>query len=49
LVGEEGPDHDKRFRVEVLLNGNPIGSGTGTSKKRAEQDAARVALEGLNK
>ena len=49
LVGEEGPDHDKRFRVEVLLNGNPIGSGTGTSKKRAEQDAARVALEGLTK
>ena len=49
LVGEEGPDHDKRFRVEVLLNGNPIGSGTGTSKKRAEQDATRVALEGLNK
>ena len=49
LVGEEGPDHDKRFRVEVLLNGNPIGSGTGTSKKRAEQDAARVALESLTK
>jgi ribonuclease-3 len=49
LVGEEGPDHDKRFRVEVLLNGNPIGSGTGTSKKRAEQDAARAALEGFAK
>ena len=49
LGGEEGPDHDKRFRVEVLLNGSPIGSGTGTSKKRAEQDAARVALEGLSK
>ena len=49
LVGEEGPDHDKRFRVEVLLNGNAIGTGTGTSKKRAEQDAARVALEGFAK
>ncbi len=49
LVGEEGPDHDKRFRVEVLLNGSAIGSGTGTSKKRAEQDAARVALEGFAK
>ena len=49
LVGEEGPDHDKRFRVEVLLNGLCLGSGTGTSKKRAEQDAARVALEGLMK
>ena len=49
LVGEEGPDHDKRFRVEVLLNGLSLGSGTGTSKKRAEQDAARVALEGFVK
>ena len=48
LVGEEGPDHDKRFRVEVCLNGAVVGSGTGTSKKRAEQDAARAALEGLN-
>ena len=46
LVGEEGPDHDKRFRVEVLLNGVSIGTGSGTSKKRAEQDAARAALEG---
>ena len=49
LIGEEGPDHDKRFLVEVLLNGRPIGTGTGTSKKRAEQDAARVALEGFAK
>ena len=49
LVGEEGPDHDKRFRVEVHLNGTVVGSGTGTSKKRAEQDAARVALERLSK
>ena len=47
LVGEEGPDHDKRFRVEVCLNGVSIGTGSGTSKKRAEQDAARAALEGL--
>ena len=47
LVGEEGPDHDKRFRVEVQLNGSVVGTGTGTSKKRAEQDAARVALEEL--
>ena len=47
LVGEEGPDHDKRFRVEVQLNGTTVGSGTGTSKKRAEQDAARVALGDL--
>ena len=47
LVGESGPDHDKQFRVQVCLNGNVIGDGIGTSKKRAEQDAARVAIEGL--
>ena len=45
LVGEEGPDHEKHFKVEVQLNGRPVGVGDGTSKKRAEQDAARVALE----
>ena len=47
LIGSEGPDHDKRFRVEVRLNGVVVGEGTGTSKKRAEQDAARVAMEEL--
>ena len=47
LTGQSGPDHDKHFSVQVLLNGTPIGSGEGTSKKRAEQDAARDALEGL--
>ena len=47
LIGEEGPDHDKRFLVEVRLNGTVVGQGSGTSKKRAEQDAARVALEEL--
>ena len=49
LVGESGPDHDKEFRVEVSLNGNVIGTGVGRSKKRAEQDAARNALEALKK
>ena len=47
LVGERGPDHDTEFSVEVCLNGRPIGTGIGSSKKRAEQDAARVALEKL--
>lgn len=47
LIGSEGPDHDKRFLVEVLLNGTVVGRGTGTSKKRAEQDAARCAMEEL--
>ena len=45
LVGQSGPDHDKQFDVEVSLNGTVVGSGSGRSKKRAEQDAARVALE----
>ena len=47
LVGQSGPDHNKQFVVEVSLNGSVGGKGTGTSKKRAEQDAARVALEGF--
>ena len=47
LVGESGPDHDKEFEVEVKLNGTVVGTGTGSSKKRAEQDAARVAMEKL--
>ena len=45
LVGETGPDHDKRFEVEVHLNSNVIGRGVGTSKKKAEQLAAKEALE----
>lgn len=44
IVGESGPDHDKRFEVEVHLNSNVIGKGIGKSKKQAEQEAAREAL-----
>ncbi len=47
LVGESGPDHDKEFAVEVSLNGTVVGKGVGSSKKRAEQDAARAAIEAL--
>ena len=47
LTGESGPDHDKRFDVEVALNGKVVGNGSGSSKKRAEQDAAHCALEKL--
>ena len=47
LVGQSGPDHDKKFDVEVSLNGSVVGSGSGSSKKRAEQDAARCAIEKL--
>ena len=45
LTGESGPDHDKHFSVEVHLNSNVIGKGGGRSKKEAEQQAAREALE----
>lgn len=44
LVEETGPAHDKRFTVSVMLNSNVIGTGTGASKKNAEQQAAREAL-----
>ena len=47
LVGESGPDHDKEFRVEVTLNGETVGFGIGSSKKRAEQAAAQAAIEKL--
>ncbi len=45
LIGEEGPDHNKRFVVEVCLNSQMIGRGSGRSKKEAEQLAAKEALE----
>ncbi|MCQ2449839.1 MAG: ribonuclease III [Clostridia bacterium] len=45
LTGESGPDHDKRFLVEVHLNSNVIGKGKGRNKKQAEQMAAKQALE----
>ena len=47
LTGESGPDHAKIFSMEVLLNGEAIGSGQGHSKKEAEQAAARAAVEKL--
>lgn len=47
LTGESGPDHDKQFCVAVSLNGKTVGEGIGRSKKKAEQDAARVAIEKL--
>ncbi len=45
LVSESGPDHQKEFTVQVLINGEPSGQGTGSSKKRAEQAAAAQAIE----
>ena len=48
MTGEHGPDHDKRFTAEVLLGGAVVGSGEGRSKKEAEQNAAKAALELLS-
>jgi ribonuclease-3 len=45
VIGETGPDHHKTFQVEVRVGGRSIASATGRSKKEAEQEAARLALE----
>ncbi len=47
LIGEEGPDHAKRFRMEVRLNGKSVGCGEGRSKREAEQAAAADAYRKL--
>jgi len=44
LVGTFGPDHEKRFEVEVLVAGESLARASGPSKKEAEQEAARLAL-----
>ena len=45
VVDTSGPDHDRRFTVEVRVGGSTLGQGTGKSKKQAETEAARAALE----
>jgi ribonuclease-3 len=47
LAGTSGPDHQKQFRVEVIVGGAVMAESTGASKKEAEQDAARIAIEKL--
>lgn len=49
LLLEDGPSHAKRFEVAVFANGKELGKGSGTSKKSAEQAAARVAYHSLTK
>ncbi len=44
MIDEEGPDHAKTFTVECRIDGRAVGLGQGTSKKAAEQEAARHAL-----
>lgn len=49
VVDEAGPDHNKQFTVEVIVNGQPMARGIGKSKSEAEQDAASNALESMVK
>lgn len=49
LVSERGPGHDKTFEIEVYVDEKPVAKGAGKSKKEAEQNAARKALEKINK
>lgn len=49
VLVEEGPDHKKTFTVGVYSKGKHLGTGKGTSKKEAEQNAAKMALEELDK
>ena len=47
VAGQAGPDHRKVFSVEVVVNGDVLGTASGKAKKEAEQEAARLALERL--
>lgn len=47
LLGEEGPDHNKQFRVEARIGERAVGEGRGRTKKAAEQEAAYQALLAL--
>ena len=47
VVDERGPPHDRRFQISAVVAGSEMGRGTGRSKKDAEQEAAREALESL--
>lgn len=48
VLKESGPDHDKRFQASVVINREVIGMGWGKSKKEAEQEAAKKALEEIS-
>ncbi len=49
IIDEHGPDHDKTFTAEVIVNQRILATGIGKSKKHAEMQAAQKALESLNK
>jgi ribonuclease-3 len=48
IASEDGPPHDRTFQVVATVGGAPVGRGAGRSKKHAEQEAARIALETLH-
>lgn len=47
IINESGPDHDKSFEAQVIFNGRILANGSGKSKKSAEMQAAKKALENL--
>ncbi len=49
IVREEGPDHDKTFYVNIKAKNKVLSEGRGKNKKQAEQDAAKIALEKIEK
>ena len=49
LISENGPDHNKVFVVEAMIDKEKIGSGAGKTKKAAEQQAAYEALQHINR
>lgn len=49
VTAEHGPPHDRTFEVAAVVEDKPLGEGSGRSKKHAEQEAARVALEALDR
>ena len=48
VVKEDGPDHDKIFTVVLIVNQKELGRGTGSSKQKAEEEAAKMAIETIN-
>ena len=47
ITGEDGPPHERVYEVTAQVEGRELGSGSGRSKKHAEQEAAREAFETL--
>ena len=47
MTAEHGPPHDRTFEVLAAVGERPVGTGSGRSKKHAEQEAARAALDML--